>query len=318
MTSRDFDFGHQPVLFSQTLDCLAVDVAGNYLDCTVGGGGHAAGILSRLSAAGHFYGLDKDPDALAAATARLLQLASPATWELIHSDFASLDQICQTHQIGPLQGILADLGVSSWQLDQAERGFTYQQDGPLDMRMNQTAGPTAADLVNTLDETELVRILRDYGEERYAARISRAIVQRRQVQPFTTTADLAAVVKAAMPGQGRQEPQHPARRTFQAIRIAVNQELAALEKLLAAALGLLAPGGRLCIITFHSLEDRLVKEAFRRWENPCTCPREFPVCICGRTPQGEVLTRRPIVADPAEIAANPRARSAKLRCFCKH
>ncbi len=317
MTSGDFDFGHLPVLYDQTLACLAIDPAGSYIDCTVGGGGHATGILSRLTAAGHLYGLDKDQDALAAAQARLRQAGSPATWQLIHSDFANLAAVCREHQIGPVQGILADLGVSSWQLDQAERGFTYQKDGPLDMRMNQTAGQTAADLVNTADETELVRILREYGEERYATRISRAIVSRRQVRPFMTTADLAAVVKAAMPGQGRQEAQHPARRTFQAIRIAVNQELAALESLLAAALDLLAPGGRLCIITFHSLEDRLVKEAFRRWEHPCICPREFPVCVCGRKPRGEVVTRRSIEAENSEIKDNPRARSARLRCFRK-
>lgn len=261
--SKDSDFGHLPVLYLQTLDCLAIRPDGRYIDCTLGGGGHASGILGRLAADGILYGLDKDPDALAAAGSRLAALNSPARRELIHSDFANLAHVCAERQMAPVQGILADLGVSSWQLDQVERGFTYNQDGPLDMRMNPTTGPTAADLVNTLDEAELVRILRDYGEERYARAICRAIVQRRQQQPFATTGDLAAVIRAAMPGHGLREAQHPARRSFQAIRIAVNQELAALEQLLAAAPGLLAPGGRLCIITFHSLEDRLVKDAFR-------------------------------------------------------
>jgi 16S rRNA (cytosine1402-N4)-methyltransferase len=309
------DFGHLSVLYQQSIDQLAVQPQGRYIDCTLGGGGHSAGILALLGEGGVLYGLDKDQDALAAASERLDQVNSPATYQLIHRDFSEIAEACQDNQIPKVQGILADLGVSSWQLDQAERGFSYSHDGPLDMRMNQTAGDTAADLVNRASEQELTRILTEYGEERYARRISQAIIRHRATQPFATTGELAAIVRQAMPGQGLKEAQHPAKRTFQAIRIAVNGELSALEHLLAALPAVLAPGGRACIITFHSLEDRLVKDAFRRWENPCTCPREFPVCICGKKPFGRVITRRPIIADDQEMKVNPRARSAKLRVF---
>ncbi|MBP1757715.1 MAG: rRNA ((1402)-N(4))-methyltransferase [Firmicutes bacterium] len=272
------DFGHLSVLYHQSIEQLAVQPQGRYIDCTLGGGGHSAGILALLGEGGVLYGFDKDQDALAAASERLDQVNSPATYQLIHRDFSEIAEACQDNQIPKVQGILADLGVSSWQLDQAERGFSYSHDGPLDMRMNQTAGETAADLVNHASEQELTRILTEYGEERYARRISQAIIRHRATQPFTTTGELAAVVRQAMPGQGLKEAQHPA-------------------------------------ITFHSLEDRLVKDAFRRWENPCTCPREFPVCICGKKPIGRVITRRPIIADDQEMKDNPRARSAKLRVF---
>jgi 16S rRNA (cytosine1402-N4)-methyltransferase len=233
----------------------------------------------------------------------------------VHHNFADLGTALQELDIPEVDGILADLGVSSWQLDQADRGFGYSQQGLLDMRMDQMRGPTAADVVNSYSEANLVRILREYGEERYAGRIAAAIVAYRSRQPFRTTTELSELVRKAMPGAGRQEAQHPARRTFQAIRIEVNQELAAVEKLLATAPFLLKDGGRLCIITFHSLEDRLVKDAFRRLENPCTCPRDFPVCVCGLKPQGRVITRRAVVAGTAEQKENPRSRSAKLRCF---
>lgn len=309
------EFAHLSVLYRQTLEQLAIRPDGCYIDCTLGGGGHSAGILAQLGPQGHLYGFDKDQDALQAAAAKLDSIQSPATVHLIHRDFGELAEAIPAEAIPPAHGILADLGVSSWQLDQAERGFSYMQDGPLDMRMNQSAGRTAADLVNTAGEAELTRILFDYGEERYARRISQAIIRHRAEQPFTTTAELAAVVKRAMPGQGLKEAQHPAKRTFQAIRIAVNGELTALENLLAALPTALAPGGRACIITFHSLEDRLVKEAFRRWEDPCTCPREFPVCICGQKSLGKNISKKPFVADDAEMKANPRARSAKLRVF---
>ncbi len=309
------EFGHLSVLYQQSIDQLAIKPQGHYIDCTLGGGGHSAGILTLLGEGGVLYGFDKDQDALAAASERLDQVRSLATYRLIHRDFGNIAEACQENQIPKVHGILADLGVSSWQLDQADRGFSYSHDGPLDMRMNQTAGETAADLVNQASEQELTRILFEYGEERYARRISQAIIQHRANQPFSTTSELAAVVKQAMPGHGLKEAQHPAKRTFQAIRIAVNGELSALEHLLASIPDLLAPGGRACIITFHSLEDRLVKDAFRKWENPCTCPREFPVCICGKQSIGRVITRKPIIADDQEMKLNPRARSAKLRVF---
>ncbi len=311
------EFNHLPVLFRQTLEQLAIVPGGCYIDCTLGGGGHSAAILERLGPSGHLYGFDKDKDALAAAEARLAQIQSTGTYHLIHTDFGNIAQAVVDHQIPPANGILADLGVSSWQLDQAERGFSYMQDGPLDMRMNQTYGQTAADLVNTASEAELTQIIQAYGEERYARRISQQIIRSRQDHPITTTTELAAVIRRAMPAQALREAQHPAKRTFQAIRIAVNGELTALENLLRAIPDVLAPGGRAAIITFHSLEDRLVKEAFRTWESPCTCPREFPVCICGKKSQGRVITRKPLIADEIEMKENPRARSAKLRVFEK-
>jgi 16S rRNA (cytosine1402-N4)-methyltransferase len=311
------DFGHLPVLFGECLQQLAIRPDGIYVDCTLGGGGHSAGILAALGPQGCLYGLDRDLDAHSAATSQLASVKSPARFELIHTDFGAIADVWTARQLPPVNGLLADLGVSSWQLDQAERGFSYMQDGPLDMRMNQSAGQTAADLVNQSSEDELVRILRDYGEERYARRIAQAIIRQRQVEPLATTAQLAATIRQAMPGQALREAQHPAKRTFQAIRIAVNGELSALEHLLAAIPGLLAPGGRACIITFHSLEDRLVKDAFRSWENPCTCPREFPVCICGKQSIGRAVSRKPITAQPQEMSTNPRARSAKLRVFEK-
>lgn len=315
--SAAFEFSHLPVLFRQTLEQLAIVPDGCYIDCTLGGGGHASAILECLGEGGHLYGFDKDMDALAAAGKRLAEVQSKANYHLVHTDFGSIALAVKDHAIPPANGILADLGVSSWQLDQAERGFSYMQEGPLDMRMNQTSGPTAADLVNTASEQELVRIIQDYGEERYARRISQQIIRSRQDHPITTTTELAAVIRRAMPAQALREAQHPAKRTFQAIRIAVNGELSALEDLLRAIPDVLDPGGRAAIITFHSLEDRLVKEAFRTWESPCTCPREFPVCICGKQSLGRVITRKPLVADEREMKENPRARSAKLRVFEK-
>ncbi len=311
------DFTHLSVLYSQSIEQLAIRPDGCYIDCTLGGGGHSKGILEKLGPQGRLYAFDKDLDALSAAKLKLDRTHSPAAVNLIHRDFAEIAEVYRELNLPKAHGVLADLGVSSWQLDQAERGFSYMQEGPLDMRMNQNAGQTAADLVNTADEAELTRILFDYGEERYARKISQAIIRHRAEHPFTTTSELSAVIKRAMPGQGLKEAQHPAKRSFQAIRIAVNGELSALENLLKALPDILAPGGRACIITFHSLEDRLVKEAFRNWEAPCTCPRSFPVCICGKKSLGRNLTRKPIVADEIEMKENPRARSAKLRVFVK-
>lgn len=315
--SKAFEFGHLPVLLNPALELLNIREDGLYVDCTLGGGGHSSAILSRLGFGGRLISVDRDDDALRAGGERLAAIGSTAVWQTVHGNFADLDQIFEELNIQGADGILADLGVSSWQLDQSDRGFGYSQDGPLDMRMNQAGGQTAADVVNSYQEKELVRILREYGEERFAGRIASAIVAYRNRQPFRTTVELAELVRNAMPAAGRNEAQHPARRTFQAIRIEVNQELAAVEKLLSKAPDLLNEGGRICIITFHSLEDRLVKEAFRRFENPCICPRDFPVCACGRKPLGRVITRKAIIADSREEKENPRSRSARLRCFEK-
>ena len=315
--SRVSDFAHSPVLLDEVLDLLAIKPQGVYVDCTLGGGGHAAAILDRLETGGLLVGLDQDDDALAAAGSRLAGLANQAGRLLVRSNFSDLSAVMTGNEIAGADGILADLGVSSWQLDEAERGFAYNQDGPLDMRMDRRQPMTAARLVNTASEAELTRILQEYGEERYARRISRAIVVRRAREPFTMTGELSDLIRSAMPAAARQEAQHPAKRSFQALRIAVNGELDALAQLLSEAPRHLKEGGRLCIITFHSLEDRLVKDAFRTLMNPCICPRDLPVCACGRVSQGRVITRRPVMASPSEQAANPRSRSARLRCFEK-
>ena len=274
------EFSHIPVLLSQCLDGLAIDPAGIYLDGTAGGAGHSKEIAKRLTT-GRLISLDQDPDAVATAAARLL-----------------------------------DLGVSSHQLDDAERGFSYHADAPLDMRMSQQ-GPTAADLVNTLDREELTRILRDYGEEPYAWQIAGKIVKAREETPILTTLQFADLIASAMPPAERRKNKNPARRSFQAVRIAVNGELDALNEGMEAIFSRLAPGGRFCIITFHSLEDRLVKQKFRRWAQRCTCPPEQPICTCGGMPKAKLITRKPIEADAGELEENRRSRSAKLRVLEK-
>ncbi len=286
-------------MLEPVLELLDIREDGLYIDCTMGGAGHSSAILARLGKKGCLIALDRDEDALRAGSDKLSSVESAGMWKIVQGNFADLADIAREQGITGVEGILADFGVSSWQLDQAERGFSYGQDGPLDMRMDQSKGLTAADVVNTYAEQDLVRILRTYGEERYAGRIAAAIVAARKLQPFQTTAELAEQVRSAMPAAGRHEAQHPARRTFQAVRIEVNQELAAIEQLLATAPLLLNPGGRICLITFHSLEDRLVKDAFRALENPCTCPRNYP-CVCGKQPLGRVVTRESVVADDAE------------------
>ena len=315
--SRESEFSHLPVLLQPVIDLLNIREDGIYVDCTMGGGGHSAAILSRLSSRGRLIAIDRDEEALRAGGGKLASVGSPAAWQVVHGNFSKLTDVLEQLGIVSVDGILADFGVSSWQLDQAGRGFGYGQEGPLDMRMDRSRGQTAADVVNKYDEQELVRIFRQYGEERYAGRIARAIVKQRETDPFRTTTELADLIRRAMPAAGRQEAQHPARRVFQAIRIDVNQELSAIEQLLKAGPSLLSPDGRLCIITFHSLEDRLVKDAFRKMENPCTCPRSFPVCVCGLKPAGRVVTRKAVIADKQELEENPRSRSAKLRCFEK-
>ena len=305
------EFHHIPVLLNECLDGLAIDPAGIYLDGTAGGAGHSREIAKRLTT-GRLIALDQDPDAVATATERLKGL--PA--QVVRANFRQAPRVLEELGIDKINGALLDLGVSSHQLDDAARGFSYHADAPLDMRMSQS-GPTAADLVNTLDREELTRILRDYGEEPYAWQIAGKIVSARETQPILTTLQLADLVAAAVPPAERRKHKNPARRTFQAIRIAVNSELDALNEGLDGIFDCLAPGGRLCVITFHSLEDRLVKNKFRRWAQKCTCPPEFPVCVCGGKAKAKLITRHPIEAEPDELEENRRSRSAKLRVLEK-
>ena len=304
------EFVHQSVLLRPAVEALAIRPDGIYLDGTLGGAGHSFEIAARLTT-GRLIGLDRDEVALAAARQRLQPYIDRVT--LVHSNFAQLAQVLDRLEIPTVDGMLFDLGVSSPQLDEAERGFSYMHDAPLDMRMDRSGGLTAYEVVNTWPEAELKRILYTYGEERYAPRIAAAIEKRRAEKPIETTLELAEIIRGAMPPQALREKQHPAKRSFQAIRIAVNDELTAVEQMLTAAVDRLNPGGRLAVITFHSLEDRIVKSAFQAAAQGCTCPKEFPVCVCGKTPKVRILTRHPIVADEAELAENPRARSAKLR-----
>ena len=305
------DFHHIPVLLNECMDGLAIDPAGVYLDGTAGGAGHSREIAKRLTT-GRLIALDQDPDAVATATERLKGL--PA--QVVRANFRQAPRVLAELGIDKINGALLDLGVSSHQLDDAARGFSYHADAPLDMRMSQS-GPTAADLVNTLDREELTRILRDYGEEPYAWQIAGKIVSARETQPILTTLQLADLVAAAVPPAERRKHKNPARRTFQAIRIAVNSELDVLNEGLDGIFDCLAPGGRLCVITFHSLEDRLVKNKFRRWAQKCTCPPEFPVCVCGGKAKAKLITRHPIEAEPDELEENRRSRSAKLRVLEK-
>ena len=305
------EFQHISVLLQPCLDGLAIDPAGTYLDGTAGGAGHSREIAGRLTT-GRLIALDQDPDAVAIAAERLKGL--PA--RVVRANFRDAAKVLAELDIPAINGALLDLGVSSHQLDEAERGFSYHADAPLDMRMSQS-GPTAADLVNSLSREELTRILRDYGEEPYAWQIAGKIVAAREQQPIATTLQLAELVAAAVPPAERRKHKNPARRTFQAVRIAVNSELDALNEGLDAIFDRLAPGGRFCVITFHSLEDRLVKNKFRRWAQRCTCPPEQPVCTCGGVPKAKLITRKPIEADAAEQAANRRSRSAKLRVLEK-
>lgn len=305
------EFSHIPVLLQSCLDGLAIDPTGIYLDGTAGGAGHSKEIAKRLTT-GRLISLDQDPDAVATATERLKGL--PA--QVVQANFRQAADVLAELGIPAVKGALLDLGVSSHQLDDAARGFSYHADAPLDMRMSQQ-GPTAADLVNSLNREELTRILHDYGEEPYAWQIAGKIVSLRQQQPIMTTAQLADLVAAAVPPAERRKAKNPARRTFQAIRIAVNSELDALNEGLDGIFACLAPGGRFCVITFHSLEDRLVKNKFRRWAQSCTCPPEQPICTCGGVAKAKLITRKPIEPSDEEMSVNRRARSAKLRILEK-
>lgn len=300
-------FDHTPVLLAECIENLAIQPGGNYLDGTAGGAGHSSEIARRLTT-GMLYALDQDPDAVAAATQRLAGLRA----EVIQANFRNADTVLRARGVTQLSGALLDLGVSSHQLDEAQRGFSYNADAPLDMRMSQS-GPTAADLVNTASREELTRILKEYGEEPYAWQIAGKITAVRETTPVATTLQLAQLTASALPPAVRRKDKNPARRTFQALRIAVNGELDALSEGLDAIFSLLVPGGRLCVITFHSLEDRLVKQRFRTWATACTCPPEFPVCVCGGKAKALLVTHKPIEAAPDEQERNRRARSAKLR-----
>ncbi len=305
------EFAHIPVLLAECLEALAIQPKGLYLDGTAGGGGHSRAIAQRLQG-GHLYALDRDPDAIQAAGMALAGL--PAT--VLQSNFRQAAVALAGAGAGPLDGALLDLGVSSHQLDSAERGFSYHQDAPLDMRMSQ-AGPTAAQLVNSLGREELARILREYGEESHAWQVAGKLVAQREKAPIETTGRLAEVVLSALPPAVRRKAKNPARKSFQALRIAVNGEMDALSEGLDAIFGLLKPGGRLAVITFHSLEDRMVKQRFRAWATACTCPPEFPVCVCGGVAKGRLVGKNPLLPSEEEQAQNRRSRSAKLRCIEK-
>ena len=305
------EFQHKSVLLQECIDALDIRPDGIYLDGTLGGAGHSSQIARRLTEGGRLIGVDRDRTALAAAKERLALYADRVT--LVHSNFAEIDAILDSLGIPAVDGMLFDLGVSSPQLDDASRGFSYMADAPLDMRMDKDDALTAGEVVNTWPQGELRRILYDYGEERYAPQIAAAICRAREKAPVETTLELVDIIRSAMPAQALREKQHPAKRSFQAIRIAVNDELGAVSRMMQAAVGRLNPGGRLAVITFHSLEDRIVKSEMQQAARGCTCPPEFPVCVCGKKPLVKLVTRKPIVSGPAELEENPRARSAKLR-----
>ncbi len=309
------EFHHIPVLFEETIANLNIRPSGIYIDGTLGGAGHSYEIAKRLTEGGRLVGIDQDEDAIQAATAHLSPFADRVT--IVHDNYEHIPEIAERLGIREADGILLDIGVSSYQLDNPERGFSYNEDEPLDMRMDQENPVSAKTIVNTWSAEELARILKDYGEERYAGRIAENIAKAREQHPLETTGELVAIIRSSIPMKMQEKYGNPCKRTFQAIRIACNRELDVLQDSIDSLIDLLAPGGRLCIITFHSLEDRIVKNAFRRNENPCTCPPEFPVCVCGKKSKGTVITKKPITASEEELAANKRAASAKLRVFEK-
>ncbi len=307
------EFKHYSVMLRETIEQLKIQPDGIYVDGTLGGGGHAFEVCKRLSDKGRFYGIDQDEAAIEAAGRRLAEFGDRVT--IIRSNYCRMREELKNRGVEQADGILLDLGVSSYQLDEAERGFTYREDVPLDMRMDQRQEKTARDIVNGYSETELYRVIRDYGEDKFAKNIARHIVRAREEKPVETTGELTEIIKAAIPMKVRMQKGHPAKQTFQAIRIELNQELEVLKDSLEGMADMLRPGGRLCIITFHSLEDRIVKNAFRTFENPCTCPSHFPVCVCGKVSKGHVVTRKPILPSEQELEENSRSKSAKLRVF---
>lgn len=308
------EFNHYSVLLNETIENLNIKPDGIYVDGTLGGGGHAYQVASRLSEKGRLIGIDQDADAIAAAGERLKEFGDKIT--IIRSNYANMKE--ELHRIGveKVDGIVLDLGVSSFQLDTPERGFTYRdENAPLDMRMDDRQSLTAKDIVNGYSEMDLYRIIRNYGEDKFAKNIAKHIVQERAKKPIETTGELTEIIRASIPMKVQVTGGHPAKRTFQAIRIELNKELEVLQNNLDDMIDLLNPGGRICIITFHSLEDRIVKTNFKRNENPCTCPSDFPVCVCGKKSKGKVVTRKPILPSEEELEVNSRSKSAKLRVF---
>ncbi len=305
-------FAHKPVLLREVLNYLQPKPGMVMVDCTLGGGGHSKAILEKILPGGKLLAFDQDLEAIAAAKA-VLSPCGEENYQIFHRNFRELDTVLGTTEYPQVDGILLDLGVSSYQLDQGERGFSYQHDAPLDMRMDQTQEQTAAELVNKATLEELTGIIQDYGEEKWAKRIALFITEERKHTPIKTTGQLVEIIKKAIPSGARREGPHPAKRTFQALRIAVNRELEILKPTLQAAIEVLKPGGRLAVITFHSLEDRLVKETFKEAAQGCTCPKDFPICICHKEPRIKLLTGKPVLPSREEVTENPRARSAKLR-----
>ncbi|GAE87533.1 16S rRNA (cytosine(1402)-N(4))-methyltransferase RsmH [Acetivibrio straminisolvens] len=311
------EFHHKPVLLEETIANLEIKPDGVYIDGTLGGAGHSVEILKRLDKNGTLIGLDQDEFAIKTSQEKLAKLNFKARVILENTNFVNIKDVCEKHNIETVNGILLDLGVSSHQLDEASRGFSYNKDAPLDMRMDRRGMLTAKTIVNEYGREEIKAIIRDYGEEKWASRIAEFIVEERKKKEIETTGELVDIIKAAIPSSARREGPHPAKRTFQALRIAVNNELGILAKTIEDGTELLKSGGRFCIITFHSLEDRIVKDEFNKKVNPCVCPKQFPVCTCGRKPVALLASRKPIVPDERELQANPRARSAKLRVLEK-
>ena len=303
-------FHHVPIMLPEVMELLKPERGGLFVDGTLGGGGHSEGILSRLSD-GRLYGIDRDGNAIAAASARLAPFGDK--FKAIRGNFFDMKELLMAEGVSGVDGILLDLGVSSHQLDTPERGFSYHEDAPLDMRMDDRAALSAYDVVNGYGVEELAGIIKDYGEERFAFRVANAIAREREKQPINSTVQLAEIIKSAIPAANRREGPHPARRTFQAIRIEVNGELAELGRAIENAHDLLNPGGVLAVITFHSLEDRIVKQAFKKFENPCTCDPRAPMCTCGKVPTAKILTKKPLAPGDDELEMNPRSRSSKLR-----
>lgn len=310
------EFNHVSVLLDETISQLQIKEDGIYVDGTMGGAGHSYQICKRLGDKGRLIGIDQDDAAIVTGTERLREFGDKVT--IVRSNYCNIRQVLTELGIEKVNGILLDLGVSSYQLDTADRGFSYREDGPLDMRMDKRKELTARDIVNNYSEMELFRIIRDYGEDKFAKNIAKHIVRMRQEKPIETTYELNEAIKAAIPMKVRKNTGHPSKKTFQAIRIELNKELEVLNHTLQDMIDLLEEEGRICIITFHSLEDRIVKSIFRKNENPCTCPPDFPVCMCGQKSKGKVITRKPILPSEEEIAQNRRAKSAKLRVFEKH
>ncbi len=307
------EFIHKSVLLDEVIEGLAIKPDGVYVDGTLGGAGHAKEVCKRLGDTGHFVGIDQDEDAIKVSTERLSEYGDKV--DIVRSNYAGMVSVLEDLHIDKVDGILLDLGVSSFQLDTADRGFSYRMDAPLDMRMDNRQEVSAATVVNEYTESELFHIIKDYGEDKFAKNIAKHIVMERTKEPILTTKRLAQIVDQSIPMKMKKNGGHPAKRTFQAIRIEVNHELDVLEQNLSDMIDLLKPNGRLCIITFHSLEDRIVKKAFKKAENPCICPSNFPVCVCGNVSKGKVISRKPILPGSIEMEENPRSKSAKLRVF---